>query len=372
MPPISLPEDIAAAYNTMRLVLKIGTEEKIKEPQAPNIVQDISNVIQQMANDINKDLGSIPPIPSFNTSGSFSLDSLADAVMKAAQWLGDVVVAVGKAAFDFLKGVVSVGGVIVSDSIKYPLYLLNKALFALYRQFRDVLVLAAYSIPFTEELAINMGDLDTSNLWRSLGNPDSSLPPYQYPVEELALLPRYQPGNNQTAYIGSTYKPYILPNSVSGATVEQPPVQWVAPYQAQTSGEFTTQTTPDDFIDAPLGPDDMFSTAGPRTPTSTGVKSNSFADGPRNFGGALANCQRAIALAETGFPNQTTLPDYNLDGDRGYAWPCWDVQCPVLVQGVQNLNPTICPTPELISPLPIDSQNNNPAHIDAKIPPDEG
>jgi hypothetical protein len=20
------------------------------------------------------------------------------------------------------------------------------------------------------------------------------------------------------------------------------------------------------------------------------------------------------------------LPDYNLDGDRGYAWPCWDVE----------------------------------------------
>jgi hypothetical protein len=23
-----------------------------------------------------------------------------------------------------------------------------------------------------------------------------------------------------------------------------------------------------------------------------------------------------------------TLPDYNLDGDRSYAWPCWDVTDP--------------------------------------------
>src|SRR3954468_10687507 len=29
-----------------------------------------------------------------------------------------------------------------------------------------------------------------------------------------------------------------------------------------------------------------------------------------------------------GFPGGTLLPDYNVDGDRSYAWPCWDVTDP--------------------------------------------
>jgi Zinc dependent phospholipase C len=346
-----LKEDVAAAYNTMRLVLKISTEEKIKEPQAPNIVDDIADIIQQIGNDINKDLKSIPPFPSINTSGSFSLDSLWDAIKKAAQWLGDVAKAVGKAVFDFLEGIVSIGGVIVSDFIKYVLYLLNKALFALYRQFRDVLVLAAYAIPFTEELAISMGGpFNTRSLWGSFGNPASA--GYQYPIEEI---------KEQRAFIGSTYAPIIPPSSVTGATVEQPPVQWVAPYQAQIVAEFNTPTTPDDFIDAPLGLDDMFSTAGPERAVTTGDKfaHNSFANDPRNFGGALANCNKAIDLAEKGLLNSTMLPDYNLDGDRGYAWPCWDV---ANAAPKPDKNGHVDQNFEHISPI---DPNPHPAHVDA-------
>ena len=53
---------------------------------------------------------------------------------------------------------------------------------------------------------------------------------------------------------------------------------------------------------------------------------------PSNFGGAMANCDvafRMIAAAEAN-GSLPFFPDYNLDGDRGYAWPCWDVADPPL------------------------------------------
>ena len=340
-------EDIAAAYNTMRLVLKIATEEKIQEPKAPDIVQDISDAISKLAQDISSDLSSIPPFPSINTSGSFSLDALWDAIKNAAEWLGDVAEAVGKAVFDFIKDVINIAGTAVSDLIKYPLYLLNKALFALYRYFRDVLVLAAYAAPFTDELAVNMGGpFNTSTLWRSLGNAVGT-----YPVEETA---------EQRKFTGSSYAPFIPPGTLSGATIEQPAVDLVAPYQPRVINRrevhIRIPTLPDDFIDSPLGRDDMFTESGPEPPVKTDdqLAPHSFANARRNFGGAIANSRRGIELAETGFPGGTLLPDYNLDGDRGYAWPTWDVE-------KEPGDPQVT-TPDLISPI---DGPTNPAHVNA-------
>ena len=44
----------------------------------------------------------------------------------------------------------------------------------------------------------------------------------------------------------------------------------------------------------------------------------------------LANCQQALTFAVPyllgqPYPKGVLLPDYNLDADRGYAWPAWDV-----------------------------------------------
>lgn len=341
-----LSEDIAAAYNTMRLVLKIGTEEKIQEPKPPDIVKDISAAIKKIADDVRRDLGSIPPFPSINTSGHFSLDSLWDDIKNAAKWFGEAAAAVGKAVFDFVKDAISGAGTVLSDPMKYALYYLNKFLFSFYRYFRDVFVFAAYSVPFTEELSVNRGgSFNTSSLWRSLGDFAG-----KYPVEETAA---------QRAYIGSNYAPIVPPTALAGSTTEQPPVAFVAPYQPKliNMGKLVLHvpTLPDDFIDAPLGPDDLFSRTGPEPTINTDdpLAPHSFAGDRRNFGGAMENSKRGIELSEAHFPHGTSLPDYNLDGDRGYAWPCWDVEKEPGVIGV---------TPNLISPI---DGPFNPAHVNA-------
>ena len=98
--------------------------------------------------------------------------------------------------------------------------------------------------------------------------------------------------------------------------------------------------TPIDMLESPgPGPDDMFSAAGPApaatiplfNPDGTKLTDLETFDGSqRYFGGVLANCVAAVQFAVpyvsgVAYAAGKLLPDYNLDSDRGFAWPCWDV-----------------------------------------------
>lgn len=121
--------------------------------------------------------------------------------------------------------------------------------------------------------------------------------------------------------------PYV-PFTVPSAPAEQPSLDFVAPYMPTAAGG---TVPPDAFIDAPLGPDDMFDPAtGPQAELANGIQSVA-----KDFGGAIANSKRAI---DAGAGGTAVYPDYNLDGDRGYAWPCWDVE-PRPVRPGPNLPP---------------------------------
>jgi triacylglycerol esterase/lipase EstA (alpha/beta hydrolase family) len=99
-------------------------------------------------------------------------------------------------------------------------------------------------------------------------------------------------------------------------------------------------TMPDDMLDSPVaGTHDMFSAAGPAPATtvpltnpdgSTVTSLKTFDGSRRYFGSIMANCEAVLMfaipyLSGTPYPQGVMLPDYNLDSDRGYAWPCWDV-----------------------------------------------
>jgi hypothetical protein len=304
-------EDVAAAYGAFRLILRVTTEERVHDPMPPSIASDISAAVAKIGADVAKDLGSVPPPPSIPTGGSFDPAAILDAIEKAAEWAGKVAEATIQAAMDFVNDTIAAGATVVSDSIKYALWLVSKALFALYRSFRDVLTLRAYASPFSDQLTGSFGTLAATSLWQSPGNPAAG----SFPHEELPV---------QRLKFASPYVPFTVPS----APAEQPSLDFVAPYMPTAAGG---TVPPDAFIDAPLGPDDMFDPAtGPQAELANGIQSV-----PKDFGGAIANSERAIDAGAGGTP---VYPDYNLDGDRGYAWPCWDVE-PRPVRPGPNLPP---------------------------------
>ncbi len=330
------PDDVAAAYGVFRLVLRIATEEKISEPQPPDLLGDISDAVTQLLTDLQNNLNSFPPPPNINTSGSFSWDSLWDAIKKIAEWVGQTMEAIGKTVFDAIKDAINIAGTVVSDIIKYILYLLNKALFALYNSFRDVLVYAGYAIPYTNNLSVDMGGGHNSEtLWRSAGNMIRN-----YPVEEVGM---------ERTKIFSNYAPFVPPveqaeshSPLGGIFVEHPNLSITAPYTPSGG----VLLTPDIFLDPKAGPDDMFNLSGLQSAQPGNAdKPNSIKIDPRNFGGAVANSIKGIKLAEAGFAAPNTLPDYNLDGDRSYAWPCWDIA------DMEPPPPPTPPPPGPVSPL---------------------
>lgn len=323
-------DDIAAAYGVCRLVLKISTEEGIKEPQPPDILGDISAAVDQLLQDIQDNFNSFPPFPSISTDGSFSWDALWDAIKKIAEWIGETLETAAETIFDFIKDLINLAGTALSEPIKYALYLLNKLLFSVYSAFRDVLVYAAYSLPYTNKLSVDMGGGHNSSLlWQSLGNQPRS----QYPVEEIG---------EERIKIFSDYAPFVPPDQQPESQkghgllfLEHPNFSFAAPYQPAPGG---AALTPDIFLDPPLGLDNMFLASGPQQQSMAPIdpvfsnsvqQVNSISLAQKNFGGAVANSILGIQLSEAGFPDETLLPDYNLDGDRSYAWPCWDITDPV-------------------------------------------
>ena len=126
-----------------------------------------------------------------------------------------------------------------------------------------------------------------------------------YPHEEVV----------EQARIGS-----YVPTAVPQTGAEKPGFVFVAPTRAQPRAAATiTTSTPDAFIDErrPGIRTSMFnSVEGPQARDGGG-----FAGIAKDYGSAMENCRAVLDSAMSGKP--LVLPDYNLDGDRTYGWPCW-------------------------------------------------
>lgn len=305
-------DDIGAAYMMFRFLLSMTTEENVPEPVPPDVTGDIEQALQQLEQKIAQDLGQIGPPPLPSSSGSFSFENALKSLEQLAEWAVNATEAVAEAVFDTLKGLADLAtDATAVELAKTALWLLDTALFGLYRHFRDVLVINAYVPPFTDELSTTNGGLSLDTLWTLMGPPPSS-----YPGEEL---------QEATKTTGSSYNPTV-PN---GPTMEQPattPGPYAGHVVISNLSPGGGRATPDVFIDD-TGPisvpqrDGMFTAGGPLPFDGK----SSFGPADRLFGNAMDNCRTYLDLVLGGF-GDAVLPDYNLDGDRGYAWPCWDVQ----------------------------------------------
>jgi hypothetical protein len=324
------PEDVASAYTVFRLFLRMATEEKIQEPEFPDIAGDVWNAMKKVLDDLRNNLGSLVPPPSIgiDPGGTFSFEEFWKAIVAWVKWVAETAVKIGKAAFDFIRDVLNVGGTLLVDAVRAGLYFVKKALFDIYKSFRHYLLRTAYVVPFTDELMDDLGGgIGGTSVWTT---PEERM---NFPLEELAELERKQ--------FKSSYPPWVHPSLLGemippNARFFEDPATWVAPYPPRAN--------PDAFIDVPLGTRVMLSPSGPISLTG------SVPHPPADFGGAIANCETAFTMVTVAHANGSLplFPDYNLDGDRGYAWPCWDVANP----GSDKLDPKgrrqIVVTPVLI------------------------
>jgi Zinc dependent phospholipase C len=318
-------DDVAGAYGAYRVILSLATEDDVEKPMFPDVIGDLKKVLDQMVSDIKRDIGSVPPPPA--TGQGLSIEGLWDAVKAYAKWLGKVAVATLKVVGDVFAGLFEAGGVIAADTIKAGLYLVNSALYSLYHTVRMTMVMSAYSVPFTEDLMAKSGPLDLQTLWTAANTGNPQL----YPIEPVVSERDF--GSN-SANPFSPYRPYFRPSDLAPVTVERPGTSFP---QA-----LLDWTSPDDMLDSDVpGTDDMFSAAGPAPATTVQLLNpdshnsvltdlETFDGSQRYFGSIFANCSAALNFAipyisGTPYPDGTVLPDYNLDCDRGYAWPCWDV-----------------------------------------------
>jgi alpha-beta hydrolase superfamily lysophospholipase len=318
-------DDVAGAYGAYRVILSLATEDDVDQPQFPPIAGDLAAIWNQMVNDIKRDVGSVPSPPAPATDQGFSIAALWDAVKAYVKWLGKVAEATLKVVGDVFAAAFEAGGVIAADTIKAGLYLVNSALYSLYHSVRMPLVMSAYSVPFTEDLIAKFGPLDLQTLWNVTNTGTSQ----RYPIEPVVSERDF---GSDSANPFSPYRPYFRPSDLAPVTVESPATSFP---QA-----LLNWTSPDDMLDSPVGgTDDMFSAAGPAPATTSPLRNadggkltdlETFDGSQRYFGSIFANCTAALAFAVpyisgTPYPDGTVLPDYNLDGDRGFAWPCWDV-----------------------------------------------
>jgi hypothetical protein len=290
-------DDVAAAYAVLRLFLKIQTEEMVEPPRFPDIVGDITHVIEDTMRDIVADIGGIPPAPTPHHGKKFSLDHLLDDLAAIVRWAGEVLVHLARALADLVRGLAGLVTTAAADAVKVLLWMVNSVLYALYRNFRDILVVNGYVMPLTEQVAAHIGPLDCSGLWVSRGDLAST---GVYPVAEYCL-----DEDHSDRGLLNSYRPYIEPAASQPGQVEAPALASSAP--------FVAGDRPEKFLEAGPGPDDMFF----QVPAAW----SSPETGRLDFGGVIANSYKAITCFIGGQP--LALPNYDLDSDRGYGWLNW-------------------------------------------------
>lgn len=302
------PDDILSAYSLFRLFLRVSTENRIVEPVFPDIAKDVWEKMKETWKKLIDDLGGLPyplPLPGVDPR-NVSFKAVWASIMEWAKRAVEFAEKLGKAAIHFIRNALKTVGVAVVDIVKAGLYVFKKALFDMYMGFRHVLVRAGYAVPFINELWSDLGGgVPATQLWTT---PSDDM---GFPFEELPSV--------QRTVLGSRYVPWVYP----GRLEEMPANPYIE--KTHTFGDvYPYGSAPDSFIETAVGNRELLS--------PDGLQKIDQPYDKRMFGGAVENCKVVLRefldAEEAGRTDALAFPDYNLDGDRGYAWPCWEQSRP--------------------------------------------
>jgi hypothetical protein len=238
-----------------------------------------------------------------SSGGSFSLAALLLAILDFIKDLFEYI-------HDLLLWLVSQITFPLTYPIRYALYLLQLALYEIYRQYRWALCLSGYAYPDPDQLF--------NPLAQQFINPMvavAQMPRREFPAEQENCL-FFPAGCPLPATPGC-----VEPDAATSGPYTRFPLNY--PYWF-IEGEPTSEAIEKALADADT-PEQTIDIIRGLFPSAAGVT------GPTQYNGSLGSAidfflRRAKEVAaDNGGESQLKLPDWNLDGDRGYGFKCWQV-----------------------------------------------
>jgi hypothetical protein len=246
-----------------------------------------------------------PPGPG---GGGFSVLDIFAAIFSFVKWLVDTLTYVVDWIITHAVDIVTLPYVEAIALVKWLLYQIQKAIYEIYDNLRFMLVLGAYIFPEPRDLVKWPWNpaLLNSAFAHLTGGPFASFP--QYPRKQEAH-----------GLVGTTEHHLVYPGTLQEQPAAEPaPI----PFHGVFPPAFISQNHPYNPVieslytcDKPYGPDASATHFVDSTTWSTA-----------QFGSAMTFSARLIAQ------QLKNLPNFNLDGDRGYGWKTWRADDPANIE----------------------------------------
>lgn len=289
---------------------------------------------------VNNLLSGLPSFPGGGGGGGgggFSIRNILAAVLSFVQWLGNTVNYIASWTITNIGQIAALPITEALALLKWLVYQLHKGVYQIYDNLRWSLVLGGYFFPEPQDLTKEPWGralLNTSFVGQlgGFGAADYCAYPHKQ-VEHYLTDPntlkstehhlRYPTTPVELPFTESMPQPMygVFPDAFISGTFAFNPVidqldNCIKPYDLNVSNG---RSTPDDCIENRSG-----------DPLHTHEIAQDTWNTPQ-FGNAM-NFSARLILRYLDTPATMTMPDFNLDGDRGYAWKAWRAEDPTNIE----------------------------------------
>ncbi len=325
--------DLARMWEMLYLAMKMQTGGySVERPSPP---------------DFPIDFESFPSPPSFGDDmdggrrrGGFSWKALFEALLR---FVADTV----KYVWDVVKWIVDTATATSLWPFQYALYLIQLATYQIYRACRRVLALRGYCFCHPDEL-VGGGDISSGWAGTLAGAMLVGASDLDYDAEKTFYIPTHRFDAHFPHKERLVNSPKLIQDAVQAVSDASPEVKIMIeaclaaggfPQAFQTPWVYPTSPREEAWtINAPYPngclPDEFIEKASFHRPyydafkdvKSVGQMLSLSAQAGESSRKCLGNAvDLGVAMLED-ISGGGRAPDFNLDGDRGYGWLCWDVQ----------------------------------------------
>jgi hypothetical protein len=294
------PTDVDTAYRLWQLWFERST--RIGDVVRPAPVPPPGGATADLVKDF---VGGLPSFPGpSGPGGSFSIVDIFAALFAFAEWVAETIAYVTEWAVEHAAEIVKLPITEATDFLKWVLYHVQKGIFELFDKLRFGLALGGYLFPEPRDLAKwPWGQaLVNSSFAHLTGGPAASFT--EYPLKQENHGP-----------VGTTEHHLVYPDTwEEGPGTESAPL----PFHGAFPPVFISQEHPYDPAIK-----DLYDC---KRPYGNDNSATHFVDSQTwstaQFGSAMSFSARLIA------EQIEELPNFNLDGDRGYGWKTWRADDP--------------------------------------------